>query len=1078
MPENRITESYQLSHLQQGMLFDSLYAEQPGVDIVQIVATLDESIDVSMFERAWHLTMERHPILRTAFCWENLAEPMQQVYLRVQLPFVYQDWRTMSGQSPHDQLEQYLEHDRKQGFNLAVPPLIRLALFRTAQTSYSFILTLHHAILDGRSFRIVLEEVFQVYDAWVQKQEPHLAQPRPYRDYITWLQQHDQSRHESFWREVFAGFTPPSAGEFERPATAERVVGHDTQEIELSPEITAAVQAFVEDHHLTMNTLVQACWALLLSYYTNQPDIVFGIIRSSRWGTVQGAESIAGLMINTLPIRIHVAPEMPVLDWLRQLRTQNLALREHLHTPLSLIRRWSNISQETTLFSSVVTFDTVSLNTALQAKGGTYQRRTFHLRRQPSYPLSVMVFAEPRLRISMIYERCSFKDDSIARMLQQFQTLLAALVAEPTRRVADLSPLPAAERTCLVKTWNATETDYPRATPLTTLFAAQVARHPSAAALRWDGGSLSYADLDQRVNQLAHYLRIQGVGPKLCVGLYLERSPELMIAMLAVLSAGAAYVPLDPRYPAERLHYIMTDTSMPVVLTSAALHDRLTLPSVSPPTVLTLEAHSTLIAQQPTAVLPVALTAEHLAYVMYTSGSTGQPKGVAVTHQNIVRLVQKSDYVTVGTEDRVLQAAPASFDAATFEIWGALLNGACLVLPPPHLLGLDDLVQFIAQHNITMLWLTAGLFHQLTSTQIQSLRSVRHLLTGGDVVSAAQVRSVLEGLPGVTITNGYGPTECTTFSTTYSLSDPAQACAPLPIGRPIANAQVYVLNSQLQLVPIGAPGELYIGGEGVAQGYYRRPGLTAERFIPDPFSSRPGTRLYRTGDIVRYRSDGTLDFLGRSDGQVKLRGFRIELDEIEVVLRQHPAIHDAVVVTQVAVGMDKRLVAYIVPYDTDGLKLASLRQFLQEKLPDYMIPAAFMLLDALPLTLNGKVDRQMLPPIDDVRSQLECAYVAPRTPIEATLVDIWMEELGINPHDDQPAIGVFDDFFELGGHSIHVMRVIFRVSDAWQVKLPLRSLFQAPTIAAFAKEIEQVQRSAPRTAKIVRVDRNRQLPST
>ncbi|MFP2934335.1 non-ribosomal peptide synthetase, partial [Pyxidicoccus sp. 3LG] len=578
-------------------------------------------------------------------------------------------------------------------------------------------------------------------------------------------------------------------------------------------------------------------------------------------------------------------------------------------------------------------------------------------------------------------------------------TLLEAAVAHPERRLRDLSFVSQAERTQVLSSFNDTAVALPPEATVHALFSAQASRTPDAVAVEFDGQLLSYRELDARSSQLAHHLRSLGVRPGSFVAVCLERGLHLPTALLAVLKAGAAFAPLDPSYPAERLAFMLGDTGAPVLLTQDHLADQ--LPSRGE-LLVTLEEVEPLLSGYPTHAPATDVGSEAPAYVMYTSGSTGQPKGVWVPHRGIVRLVMASSFIHFGPEETFLQLAPISFDASTLELWGALLHGSRLVVFPAHTPTLEELARFLTNHSVSTLWLTAALFDQMMAQHPESLDGVRQLLAGGDILPVARVRQRLER--GHVLINGYGPTESTTFAACYPMTSVEQVGASVSIGRPIANTQVYLLDGNGQPVPVGVRGELFIGGEGLALGYLHRPELTAERFVPNPFAATPGARMYRTGDLARWLPDGRIEFFGRADTQLKLRGFRIEPGEIESALLQHPLVREVTVIAREDIPGDKRLVAYAVPEEGESLDAKALRDFLQSRLPEYMVPSAFVTLEALPLSPNGKVDRKALP-APEASASREDTFVAPSTPTEQLLATVWAEVL----HLDK--VGAQDDFF-------------------------------------------------------------------
>jgi aspartate racemase len=644
-----------------------------------------------------------------------------------------------------------------------------------------------------------------------------------------------------------------------------------------------------------------------------------------------------------------------------------------------------------------------------------------------------------------------FESETIARLMGHFRTLLEGAVANPERKISLLPMLTESERQQLLVEWNDTKTDYPDQKSIQELFEQQVHDKPDAVALVCEDRQLTYRELNSKANQLAHYLRKRGVGADTCVGVCLQRSPEMITVLLGILKAGGAYAPLDPDYPQARLEFMLKDAQVPILITEAGLAKNLPLNTAE---VIYLEELSAKTALESERDPEIRTTAGNLAYVMYTSGSTGQPKGVAVTHRNVVRLVRNTNYASFAADEVFLQSATISFDASTFEIWGSLLNGAQLALMPPGCASLRDLASAIKRFQVTTLWLTAGLFHLMVDNHLEDLKGVRQLLAGGDVLSVPHVQQVLAEVAGCHLINGYGPTEDTTFTCCYSITDPASLKGSVPIGRPISNTSVYILDRALNPVPIGVAGELFIGGDGVARGYLNRPELNAERFVPNPFSKAQGARLYRTGDLVRYRANGEIEFLGRIDNQVKVRGFRVELGEIESALVDHPSVLEAVVVARKDNG-DKHLLAYLVPPRGVTPSVDEIREFLSERLPDHMVPSVFVVLESLPLSPTGKVDRQALPPTNGFKPATLRGFAPAADALELKLTKIWERVLGVR------SISVNDNFFELGGHSLLAVRLFAQIEKSFGRELPLATLFQAPTVKQLARVLREEGWPAP-----------------
>ncbi|RPI83962.1 MAG: amino acid adenylation domain-containing protein, partial [Planctomycetaceae bacterium] len=634
------------------------------------------------------------------------------------------------------------------------------------------------------------------------------------------------------------------------------------------------------------------------------------------------------------------------------------------------------------------------------------------------------------------------------RLISHFRTLVVGLIADPDLPIGELPLLTEAERRQLLVEFNETETDFPRDKCVPELFEEQVQRTPDAVAVVCGEESLSYGELNARANRLAHQLIELGVGPERLVGVCLERSIEMVVALVATLKAGGAYLPLDPDHPPARLAQMLADGAPTIVLTTVSGCCR--LPADTRRLLLDAEPQDT--ARSPGVdrnprdedrTSPLCVL--HPAYVIYTSGSTGTPKGVVALHQGVVRLVREPNYADLNPATRMLLSAPLSFDAATFEVWGPLLNGGQLVVAPPGLRTTEELGRLIEAQRLNTVWLTSALFNLMVDLSLPALAGVRQLLSGGDVLSTGHVGRFLQEAEKCQLINGYGPTECTTFAACYRVPREADCTVSIPIGRPINATQLYVLDGGLEPVPVGVPGELYIAGAGLARGYLNRGGLTAERFVADPHAAHPGGRMYRTGDLARWRADGNLEFLGRADQQVKLRGFRIEPGEVEAVLVQDPGVKQAVVVLREDQPGDKRLAAYIVVEPGQvAFSITGLRDRLQQKLPDYMVPSAFVVLDALPLNPNGKVDRKALPvPAVDVAERGDTSVV-PSTPVEELLAGIWANVLGLE------RLGVHDNFFDLGGHSLLAIKLIARLREAFAVDVPVRTLFDAPTVSQLA----------------------------
>ncbi|HEX3252482.1 MAG TPA: amino acid adenylation domain-containing protein [Pyrinomonadaceae bacterium] len=1046
--ERNVEEIYPLTPLQQGLLFHTLYAPESGMYFTQLSYHIHKKLNVAAFARAWQRVVDRHPILRTAFVWEGLNEPMQVVHQHVELPWEQHDWVSLSESERDEQLRDFLASDRQQVLDLSTAPVMRCALIQLTEDSYQFTWNFHHLLLDGWSMSLLFKEIFALYDAFAEGRHLELDEVRPYRDYVAWQQQQDLAESEAFWRQALKGFSAPTPLVIDRRVA--RVVDPENdrgdRRIKIPAAQTETLKALLKQHKLTMNTLVQGVWAMLLSHYSGEDDVVFGATVSGRPATLEGVDSIMGPFINTLPVRVRLNRDVTLPAWLRQLQTQQVEARQYEYTPLAQIQAWSEVPRGQSLFESVLVFENYPVDDSVREAGRGLEIRDVHAIDKMNYPLALVVMLGSELSFRIAYDSARFDEDSITRMLGHLENLIKEITVQPELKLFDFNLLTAEERRQILVDWNNTRlAPAPAADCAHGVFEAHVARAPHALALGFGEQRISYSELNSAANRLARHLRERGVGPEVRVALCLKRSPEMIIALLAVLKAGGTYLPLDPSYPIERLSFMLEDSQAAVLVTSGETAEELPAAWLQ---VIDLEDEREEIDKQSDENLDVPVSGEQAAYVIYTSGSTGRPKGVMVTHAGLLNLTEaQRESFDPQPNDHVLQFASLSFDASIFEIVMALCKGASLWLAAKEdLMPGAGLLELLRSNSITNATLPPSVLAMLPWTELPELRT---LIVAGEACPAAVVD---QWAPGRRFFNAYGPTETTVWAT---VAECHAGGGPPTIGRPIANAEVYVLDRNGQPVPVGVTGELYLGGDGLARGYLNRPELTAERFVPHAFSTKPGARLYRTGDVARYSAGGLVEFLGRNDAQVKVHGFRIELGEVEAILREHPAVRECVVVAHTTDEDTRRLVGYVVPQEGENPLTAELRMFLQEKLPDYMVPAVFMTLDALPLTPNAKIDRAALPHPDESRPEMVEAFIAPRTAVEETLAQIWSEVL----HVEQ--VGIDDNFFLLGGDSIRSVQLLSKVQERG-LNLTLQQLFKHQTIRNLVQEItEDVVSSTP-----------------
>jgi len=1038
-------QTYPLSFAQQRMWF--LHQMEPDSPLYNIPAAvrLTGDLDVPALQRSLQEIVRRHETLRATFV-AKMGHVMQSIQGEAELSLPVEDLRDLPQAEREDAWQRLALEDARQPFDLTRDLLLRVRLLRLGEREYVVLLTMYHIASDGWSVGVLVRELAALYAAYAAGSSAPLPEPLiQYADFAhwqrEWLQGDVLAQQLDYWRKQLAGAPPmlELPTDWPRPAVLTYNGAHYTFPIPSS--LSDGLQALSRQQGATLFMTLLAAYQAMLYRYTRQEDVCVGTPVANR--NRAEIEGLIGCFVNTLVMRSNLGDDPTFRQLLARVRETALEAYAHQDVPFEMLvdeLRPERTLSYTPLFQAVFALEESPMDhlplpgmrlQLLEVETGTAK---FDL------TLFVEQGADGVLKGIFEYNTDLFEAATVERMARHFVRLLEGIVADPDQQVSRLSLLAEAERRQLLDEWASVTVPYPRDATIHDLFAEQAARTPDAVALMFEDDEYTYAELNRRANQLAHRLQALGVGPDVLVGLIMERSAEMVVAHLAILKAGGAYLPLGADLPQERLAFTLRDGGASILLTQQHLAKQL---PAFPGTVICLDKDWRRFAGESAENPRSEATAENLAYVMYTSGSTGRPKGVGVLHRGVVSLVQGANYARLGPDVVFPQMAPISFDAATLEIWGSLLNGGRLAVLPPHQLSLAEIGEGLRRYGVTHAWITTSLFQLLVDERLEDLKTLRHILTGGDVASPAHFQRAFEGLEGVSLTNAYGPTENTTFSTFYPVTDWGEIRRSVPIGRPIANSSIYVLDEHLSPVPIGVPGEVYVGGDGLARGYLNRPELTAERFVANPFVREARARLYRTGDLGRYLPDGNIEFLGRVDDQVKVRGFRIEPAEVQVVLGQHPAVRDVVVVAREDTPGEKRLVAYLLP-DEEAPDISDLRSFMRERLPEYMVPSAFVFLDAFPMTSSGKVDRQALPAPEWSRDNLRQDYVAPRTPLEQFLAEKWQELLGIE------RVGVHDNFFELGGDSLQAAMLINKVQEELGVNTHVRTIFMAPTIAEMA----------------------------
>ncbi|WP_460203568.1 amino acid adenylation domain-containing protein [Scytonema sp. NUACC21] len=1041
---------------------------EPGSAVYNIPAAvrLSGSLDVAALQQSFNEIVRRHETLHTTFMRVD-GEPIVALAPVSSFKLTMVDLRELAPDEQSTEVSRLIALEAQRPFDLSNGPLLRATLLQLNQTEHVLLVVMHHIISDGWSMGVLIRELAALYEAYSREQPLTLPElPIQYADFAHWQRQWLSGEvlqaQLEYWKQQLAGAPPVLELPTDRPRPPVQTFRGASQSLALPEPLSQGLKALSQRYGVTLFMTLLAAFQTLLYRYTGQSDICVGSPIANR--NRSETESLIGFFVNTLVLRTQVSGNASFSELLARVREVALNAYAHQDLPfeqlVEALQPERNLSHQP-LFQVMFVLQNAPMPT-LELPGLSLNPLSMDST-IAKFDLTLSMEDTDRGLVGWLeYNSDLFDASTINRMLAHFQTLLEGIVAHPEHRLANLPLLTPQNQHQLLVEWNDNRTDYPKQQCIHQLFEAEVERSPDKVAVVFEDQQLTYSELNRRANQLAYYLRSLGVGPEALVGICLERSLLMVVGLLGILKAGGAYVPLDPTLPIERLAFMLGDAQVPVLLTQQHLVAKLPIGKTE---VVCLDAgweanaydSTTHYTHQNEENLTNDVQPNNLAYAMYTSGSTGIPKGIAVPHRGVVRLVKQTNYAELTAEEVFLQFAPISFDASTFEIWGCLLNGARLVVFPARMPSLEELGRILQQYQVTTLWLTAGLFNQMVEGYIEGLEQVRQLLAGGDVLSVSHVQTVLQKIKGCRLINGYGPTEGTTFTCGYPITTADRVGISVPIGRPLSNTQVYILDSHLQPLPIGVPGELYIGGDGLARGYLNQPGLTAKKFIPNPFSSDPGACLYKTGDLARYNSDSNIEFLGRLDHQVKLRGFRIDLPEIEVTLSHHPAVHEVVVTAREDAPGNKRLVAYVVPkQDREEPTIAEMRRFLVEKLPDYMVPSAFVLLSTLPLTPNGKVDRKALPsPQQGVRPELTADYVAPQSELERTIAIVWQEVLQVEK------VGIHDNFFDLGGHSLLVIQVHGKLRQALDWELSMVDIFQYPTISALANYYSQQQSERP-----------------
>jgi amino acid adenylation domain-containing protein/non-ribosomal peptide synthase protein (TIGR01720 family) len=1037
-------EAYPLSPLQSGILFQTLYEPEVGVYFEQISGEIVGAFNEVAFSKAWQVVCDRHAILRTSFIWRDVDVPLQLIHEQVEVPMRFMDWQGNTSVQVAKNLETFLRDDRGMGFDLDQAPLMRLCVIRTEVEKWIWVWSHHHLLLDGWSVSLIFKEVLQIYEATCRSKPLELPLSNPYSQYIAWVESQDKQLAKVHWIRVLQGFSRPSSIQLAEPKDISTEKSHEVVSV-INEQDTTVIQAWARQHKLTLSAVVQGAWALLLRAYGAGDDLVYGVTVSGRTPDLDGADQMVGLFINTLPLRVRFSPDGDIEEWLQSIQKQQTDMRQFEYSRLVDIQEWSDLRPGEALFDNIFVFENYPVDESLTHQTGLLQVRNVRYFEKTNYPLTASASPGDRMTMRINFDSTKFDVQTMERMLIHWRQLLMGIVLNESVP----SPYSKRERSELAM-WSQNKMEFEPPRCIHYLIEYQAKRQPNAIALQCGTEQLTYAELDRKANQLAHLIQKRGLHPESSIAICMERSVNVFVAVFGVLKAGGCFVPLDPRNGSYRLGQILEDASVIGLVTDEVMTDR--VPETLQGWRIHLENDQKIIETMPATQVSTLVSVHHLAYMIFTSGSTGRPKGVMIQHAGVHNLCEAHQrQLDIASPMNALGVASFGFDASVAEAFPTFSVGATLCIAPEGTTKTPiEFVRLMNEQKISFAILTPGMLSAFSPEDFPYLKT---LLIAGEAASLSLFQQWSQGRR---VFNAYGPTENTVCATLEEIEDTESSIC---LGKPMANIRVYVLDPQLRPTPIGVTGEICLTGAGLARGYVGQAGLTGERFIPDPLTEKPGARMYLTGDLGRLRSDGRVEFLGRRDHQVKIRGFRVELGEIEAALETHPNIQTAIVRVFEPPHQGPRLCGYFSTKDDDSLLLESLRSFVEDTLPDYMVPAHFMEMVEWPLTNNGKIDRQaLISPVESSDASPK-EHLLPRSTEEKALTSIWEEVLGARQ------IGLSDNFFELGGDSILSLQIIARAYKAG-FEISPKDLFSHPTVEKLAPLVKKIEKASISNAAV------------
>lgn len=1040
--KSNIRSIYSLSPMQKGMLFHTIYNPESEEYFEQMIVTLKGKIDEKAFEQAWQAVVDNNDILRTSFVYKKVSKMLQVVHDKVRVPVDIYDWTKFPGNEIEEKFNDLILKDKKAGFNLSKAPLLRVKLIKLNNELYKLMWSNHHILMDGWSLPILLKEVFTYYEAFSRGTEIKLPRKRPYKDFIKWLDSIDNKKAEKFWKRYLERFSSPTLLNIKSTISKAENDGDNylKEKRILSEDLSKKIIEYAKRNKITINSFLQAVWSLLLAKYSGENDVVFGATFSGRPTGLTGSENMLGLFINTLPIRAKINNDISITDWIIDFHNKQVELKDYEHTPLFEIQKWSDISSKDPLFESLFVFENYPVDSSVKKIDLGIKILDVKSVEKTNYPITVVSSSNIPITIEIAFDSSLIPGMSVLNLLQHFENIIIEIINNKYLMFNKLNYLSDKEEK-LLNQINYKRSEFNKELCIHQKFEEIAKKYPDNVAVNIGNQEITYSNLNKKANNLAYSLRKKGIKPEEVVVLYTDKSIDMIIGLLGTLKTGGVYLPIDPTTPFERVKYILEDSNPFCILTMnsyAGKFDKSNIP------VFLLDGNE--INKQQDQNFVDLSHPENLAYIIYTSGSTGKPKGTLLQHRGVLNLINAAQHdCKVDSKSNILQFASINFDASIMEIFSALLSGGKLTLfEKDELRDVENLIESFDTLGITFAILPPSV---LSVMKYKKIPRLQYITSAGE---ACAVEIGEKWKRGYNFLNGYGPTEATVGSI-WGKYENATELLTVPLGCPISNVDVYVLDSNYQQVPVGIPGELYISGENLARGYLGKPDLTAEKFLPNPFSSVPGKRMYKTGDVVKVHFNKEIEFIGRVDKQVKLRGFRIELGEIENVIMEYQDVKSTAVIVKENSANDKYIAAFLVVENVDKFDENELKKFLNSLIPDYMVPKSIMILDKLPLTINGKVDRKYLESLEIKSDSIKNSEFENITPTQELIKNISRELIGHNN------ISINDNFFDIGGHSILATQAVSRIREAFNIDFPIKDFFEVKSLAELAERIEKIK---------------------